>query len=194
MAAKPVVPVMIRTEFGDVLESEAFRDAQTMQGDLTYTPGWSEMRRAHDQQLKEVADGTRSPSKVDPLPVRLHLARRATYSGQPDNRKTTQFVNNGYRAVTKDDIGQHDWLTAKPPTATIGPGGELHYGDTVLMVCDAKSAARNAAQIQIRTNQMLRETAAADFVKLGERNQGTEPTVSVSPGETHKVGSAIKSK
>lgn len=195
MAAKPIVPTMIRTEFGDVLESDAFHSAAGgAQGDLTYTPGYSDMRRQRDAQLREVHEGKRSANDVMKLPVRLHLARRATYSGQPDNRKTIQFVNNGYRAVTKDDIGKNDWLKEMPPSATVGPGGELFYGDTVLMVCDAKTAAKNAAVVQMRTNQMLKDSASADFMKLGSHTPGTDPSVTVSPGEPIKVGSAIKSK
>ena len=194
MAAKPLVPTMIRTEFGDVLESEAFHAATGAQGDVTYVPGYSDMRRKRDQQLKEVADGKRSHNDVMHLPVRCHLTRTAKYSGQPDDRKSIEFRNQGYRAVTKDDIGQNDWITGMPEAAVVGPGGELRIGDTVLMVCDAKTAARNAAMVQMRTNQMIRETASADFLKLGDRHQGSDPTVTVSPGESIKVGSAIKSK
>lgn len=194
MAAKPVVPTMIRTEFGDVLESEAFHAATGAQGDMTYVPGYSDMRRLRDQQLKEVSEGRRNRKDVATLPVRLHLTRTAKYSGQPDDRKSIEFRNQGYRAVTKDDIGTHEWITGMPEAATLGPGGEIRVGDTVLMVCDAKTAARNAAMVQMRTNQMLRETAAADFMKLGDRNKGSDPSLTVSQGEPVKVGSAIKTK
>ena len=194
MAAKPLVPTMIRTEFGDVLESEAFQAATGAQGDVTYVPGYSDMRRQRDQQLKEVADGKRKAADVRTRPVRLHLTRVTKYSGQPDDRKAIEFRNQGYRAVTKDDIGKHDWITNLPEAAVLGPAGEIRIGDTVLMMCDAKTATRNAAIVQMRTNQMLKETAAADFMKLGDRNQGSDPSVTVTPGEPIQVGSAIKAK
>lgn len=194
MAAKPLIPTMIRTEFGDVLESEAFHASQGPQGDFTYVPGYSDMRRERDQHTKEVVDGKRAPKDVRALPVRLQWVRHAKYSGQPDNRKLVEFGNLHYRSVTKDDMGT-EWFKSMPEGAVLGADGTIHQGDCTLMMTDAKSAARAAAAIQYRTNQMTRsDSAAGKLMELGATHPGSDPTIDVKAGEEIRVGSSIKSK
>lgn len=190
---KPLVRTAIRTEFGDVLESEAFHAANGPQGDFTYVPGYSDMRRERDQQLSEVAQGKRDLKDVRTLPVRLQWVRHAKYSGQPDNRKPTEFGNLHYRQVSFDEVGKADWLKEMPEGAVKGADGAIHQGDCTLMVTDAKNAARNAAAIRVRTDAMVeRDSAAAKLMALGATKPGSDPSVEVKPGETVRAGSFIK--
>ena len=141
---KPLVPTTIRTEFGEVLESEAFRSQSGADGDFTYVPGYSDLRRARDQAQKEVIDGKRNAKDIPNLPVRLQWVRSVRVNNTPDNRKPVEFGNQSYRNVTQDDIGQ-PWFTGMPDGAVVEAGGEIRQGDCTLMVVDAPKAAKNAA-------------------------------------------------
>jgi hypothetical protein len=189
--AKPIVPTTIRTEFGEVLESDAFRDQNGANGDFTYVPGYSDLRRKRDQELKEVVEGKRSEKNVSRLPVRLQWVRSVRVNNTPDNRKPVEFGNQKYRNVTKDDMGK-EWFTGLPEGAVVEAGGEIRQGDCTLMVVEAENAARNAAAVQLRTNQMLKDTAAAQLMRLGETKPGSDPSYSASKGDTITVGSSIK--
>lgn len=190
---KPLIPTTIRTEFGEVLESDAFRDQSGAQGDFTYVPGYSDLRRKRDQELKEVAEGKRSDKNVSKLPVRLQWVRSVRVNNTPDNRKPVEFGNQKYRNVMKDDMGKA-WFTAMPEGAVVEAGGEIRQGDCTLMVCEADAAARNAASVQLRTNQMLKDTAASQLMRLGDTKPGSDPSYSASKGEQITVGSSIKQK
>ena len=190
---KPIVPAMIRTEFGDVLESEAFQAQSCAAGDHTYVPGYSDLRRQHDQDLKDVVDGKKKAADVTKLPVRLQWVRSVRLNMTPDNRKPVEFGNQSYRNVTKEDMGS-DWFTGMPEGAVIEAGGEIRQGDCTLMVCTAPKAAQNAAGVQFRTNQLLKDTAAAQLMQLGDTKPGSEPSFTASKGEEIKVGSSIQQK
>lgn len=193
MVAKPLVPATIRTEFGEVLESDAFHDQGGARGDFTYVPGYSDMRRKRDQEAKEVADGKRAANTVSKLPVRLQWVRSVRVNNTPDNRKPVEFGNQKYRNVTQADMGT-EWFTGMPEGAVIEAGGEIRQGDCTLMVCEAEKAARNAAAVQFRTNQMLNDASASRLMALGETKPGTDPSFTVSKGEEIRVGSSIKQK
>ena len=89
MAQRPLVPTTIRTEFGDVLDDPSFYDIGGADRDLTYVPGFSDMRRARDLGLAAIASGAKLKHEVDlkPLPVNLHWTRTTTIKGAPDGRK-----------------------------------------------------------------------------------------------------------
>jgi len=228
MTVRPLVPTAIRTEFGDVLEDASFYGIQ--QKDLTYVPGYSNLRRCRDlakglevarRQMysadeDEAALGKRNhkllqesirrnlgeagltaPSgeitekDVPTLPVRLQWVRTAKISGAPDSFKSVQYGTDGYREVTKADIGQ-SWLKEMPAGATFGVSESIHQGDCVLMVCDAKRAARNAAIVRHRVDQQT-ANAAGEFLQLGDSKPGTDPSFTVEPGRTIKAPpSAVK--
>lgn len=181
MTKRPLVETRIRTEFGDVLDDASFYDVGAADRDLTYVPGFSEMRRNRDLEIADVASGrkARHEAKLAPLPVNVRWVRHATPSGVPDGRKQITSSNLGYKAVTKDMVGKNEWLKELPPGATIAADGTVRKGDTMLMVTDAKNAARNAARKVAQTNRMVNDTAAAagGLVALGSTKQGTEPFV-----------------
>lgn len=228
MTVRPLVPTAIRTEFGEVLEDASFYTLQ--QRDITFVPGYSNLRRARDlakglevarrQMISvdedEVALGTRNHGllqesirrnlaeanipvpvgeirerDVPNLPVRLQWVRTAKISGAPDSFKSVQYGSDGYREVTKADIGQ-SWLKAMPAGATFGVSESIHQGDCVLMVCDQRQSARNAASIAYRTAQMTKN-AAGEFLQLGASKPGSDPSYSAEPGRTIKAPpSAVK--
>ena len=188
---KPLVATAIRTEFGEVIEDAAFYE--NAHRDLTYVPGYSDLRRARDKKLGEISQGKLPKhTKVDTLPVRLQWVRTAKASGAPDSYKQVQFGTDGYREVTQADVGQ-EWLTAVPAGAQVGPGGAIHQGDCVLMVCDAPRAARNAAVVQRHTERLTKDAPAANLMKLGDSARGADPTFTSEPGREIKAPpSAIK--
>lgn len=167
MPKRPLVNTAIRTEFGDVLEDPSFHDVAGVANDLTYVPGFSEMRRDRDLELAAVASGAkpRHEAKLTPLPVNVRWTRNFTPKGAPDGRKQITSGNLGYRAVTKADIGQHDWLKALPPGATLNADGTIQKGDTMLTVTDGKTAGRNVARRAVQTQRMI-DVAKADAAGL----------------------------
>lgn len=181
MAQRPIVPATIRTEFGDVLDDPAFRDVGGVDRDLTYVPGFSDMRRARDLELAAVASGQKlaRDAKLTPLPVNMRWVRRASTKGAPDGGKQIGSGNLGYRIVNKTQIGKEAWLTKIPPGATLEPDGAIVKGDCVLMVADGQTAARNAARKASATRSLTdaATAAAGGLIDLGTRKQGTDAFV-----------------
>ena len=184
MAQRPLVPTMIRTEFGDVQEDASFYDVGGADRDLTYVPGFSDMRRERDLELAAVASGkkARHEAKIAPLPVNCYWARtHKVGGGAPDNSKQIAHGNDGYKVVHKDDIGKQPWLKALPPGATIDADGAIRKGDSILMVTDAKTAGRNAARKQVATQRLSNVAnigaAAGGLLNVQGGAKGAEPYV-----------------
>ena len=182
MAKRPLVSATIRTEFGDVLETDAALQHGTR--DLCYIPGFSDMRQARDLELAAVASGAKPKhlARIDPLPVNARWTRKTTPRGAPDGAKQISTGNLGYRSATKADIGQ-DWLTELPPGAILAADGTIEKGDTMLMVCDGKTAARNAARKDAQTRRIDRETVAAagGLLAVGSKKEGLDPFIRTEP-------------
>lgn len=184
MAAKPIIETKVMTEFGEVLEDANFYAPQ-VGTDHSYVPGYSDLRKARDLAVAESKAGLRKPQDIPTLPVRLQWTRSMRVSGnEPDNTKEIEAGNDGYRVVTKADIGQ-EWLKELPPGAKIVAGGAIRKGDVTLMVCDNKRAARNAAQAHVRTMRevqdlskrpLMQSRAADPYIesKLGDKPIGQE--------------------
>jgi hypothetical protein len=181
MSQRPLVPTTIRTEFGEVLEDASFYDVGGADRDLTYVPGFSDMRRARDLELAAVASGKklRHEANIAPLPVNVRWTRTRNTRGEPDGRKQIAAGNDGYRAVNKAQIGKVDWLKELPPGAVIDPDGSIRKGDTVLMVADGETAKRNAARKAVATQRMSADVGAAagGLLDIGARTQGVEPYI-----------------
>ena len=179
---RPLVDTTIRTEFGDVFESPEFYDVSGADRDLTYVPGFSDMRRARDLELAAIAAGKkdRRDAKIEPLPVNCRWVRATTVRGDPDARKQIGAGNLGYELVTKQDIGQ-PWLKGLPPGATFAADGSVRKGDTVLMVAPGERAARNAAAKAAYTRRMNEDVDASlvrgDLHDVGARVKGADPYV-----------------
>lgn len=173
MADKPLVPSAVLTEFGEVYDSPEFYQSNGADKDHTYVPGYSDLRRERALAQARVRRGEIKQSDVPNLPVRLQWVRTLKTNNTPDNTKEVQAGNDGYRDVTKADIGQ-TWLTGLPQGAKVVAGGRIQKGDVTLMVCDAPKAARNAAAVVFQTKQMLTESPSA-LVKEGQRVRGADP-------------------
>ena len=181
MAVRPLVDTTIRTEFGDVQEDPSFYDVSGPDRDLTWVPGFSDMRRARDLELAAVASGKKAKheARVEPLPVNVRWVRHSTVRGEPDSRKQITSGNLGYATVNKAEVGKHEWLKALPPGATVAADGSIRKGDTVLMVATGAQAARNAARKAAQTDRMQREASAAKggLIDVGSRKEGLDPYV-----------------
>lgn len=177
---RPLVDTTIRTEFGDVLEDPSFYDVAGADRDLTYVPGFSDMRRARDLELAAVASGAKPAHKahLEPLPVNLRWVRHSTVRGEPDARKQITSANLGYVGVTKGDIGT-PWLRSMPPGTVFGADGTIRKGDTVLMVATGTQAARNAARKAAQTRRMQETAPAATggLLHVGGQREGADPYV-----------------
>lgn len=182
MTKRPLVETKIRTEFGDVLDDPSFHDVAGADRDLTYVPGFSDMRRARDIALADIASGKRQKHEVTltPLPVNVRWVRTTTVGGSPDGRKQIMAGNLGYTAVTKDSIGE-PWLTALPPGCVVNADGTLQKGDTMLFVADGATAARNAARKAAQTARMTDVAsigaAPGGLLNVASRKQGTDAFV-----------------
>ena len=163
MTKKPLIATGIVTEFGDVLDNPATLVGQFGQSkDLTYVKGFSDLRYQRDVALGEVARGERDPSTVPVLPVNLRFVRRANAKGEGDHKKVMQSQVRGYTPVTEADLeAAPAWCPETPAGLLQLPDGTFGHGDTVLMKCDAKTAARNAAARQLKTTQLVSGRQAA---------------------------------
>ncbi len=110
------------------------------------------------------------------MPVRLQWVRSTRISGTPDSNKQVQFGNDGYKVATTKDVGA-PWLKELPAGSTVMADGSIVKGDTVLMVCDNKTAAKNSAMNQREINRLAR-SAPSELIRVG----ATDPTYESTPG------------
>jgi hypothetical protein len=153
MGRRPLVETATQDEFG-VFED---KDETTFidRPDMTFVPGFSEIRHQRDLQVAEVVHGDRDPKTVRKLPVNCRWVRAISIDKQqPDARKIIQAEMDGYRKVTKDDVGK-EWLTSLPPASKILADGSIATGDTILMVAEAEAAARNRGRKRKMTEAAL---------------------------------------
>jgi hypothetical protein len=175
---RPIVPSGIMTEFGELMDDpKTLMDEMGMNRDVTYVPGFSDLRRA--------ADIARSQKQTpQPLPVNLRWARRTKANGTPNNERVVAHQGKGYVPATKDDIGK-PWLTALPAGAEILADGTIANADAVLMKCDARTAARNEAGKTLRW--MEQNTASQDeavkLVQASSKVKGSSVEVTKETGK-----------
>lgn len=141
----PLILTQPASEFGGIVTSVDFNDASIMDRDMSYVPGFSDLRRARDLKVAEYVNHKAQKGDIPELPVNMRWARNQSKDGKPDSSKVYGHSTKGYRFATKDDISPtNPWLTACPPGADIGADGVIRKGDTALMVADKATAARNA--------------------------------------------------
>ena len=180
---KPLVTAAVMTEFGPVLEDPSFLDPHGASGDLTWTPGWSELRRQRDLAHAEyVKTYSRQPTAKDlpTLPGQLVLARRSKpMSGLPDNTDVLTFGQEGFRVVTKDDIGKAWFCPDRklPVGSEILADGTVVKGDAVYMWADAGSAAKRAARRTQHTQDLVDSRAKVALEEEGRRHKGSDAYV-----------------
>lgn len=183
----PLVPSQPMTEFGAIEAESVFSDPHVMDRDLSYIPGWSEMRRTRDIQLAEVVAGKRSASDVITLPVNMRFARNQEKSGKPDSAKVFGHGRKGFRAVHAEKDKGQPWFTGLPPGANVNADGSVQVGDTTVMVCDRQSAARNELAKRYETENRLigaTNTFAHNLSQDNVRAKGADPTIEKLPAQT----------
>lgn len=193
MSAKPLTASQPLSEFGDLYQSSDFNDPHLMDRDQSYVPGFSEMRRNRDIKVAEYQAGTISRSDVPSLSVNLRWARNQLKSGAPDSSKPYAHGRKGYRIVTADMVGQ-EWLTELPPGAQIGPDKAIRNGDCILMVADAKDAARSEMAKRRQTDERIRgiEHSFAQNAQTAGANPAAQPTVTLDVPTTEPAKAGRK--
>lgn len=175
MSKRPLIRTTPVSEFGEA-EASAFETApdgdQVFMRDLTYVPGWSDLRRRRDTELAELAEGRRSASEVRTLPVNVRLVRRTSANGTFDGKKLMMAGVQGYKPITSDLMGTVDWFTAMPPGAKILENGEIvnAAGDMVYMYAEGPVAAQNLRRKSEKTLQLASqagEKVAGGVVEAG---------------------------
>jgi hypothetical protein len=174
MTKRPLIRTEPVSEFGEfeAADLDAFADDRAM--DNTYVPGWSDLRHRRDLELAEVAQGTRRPEDVSPLPVNVRMVRRTSAGGQFDGKKLMAAQNNGYRPITTEDVGE-DWFSDMPPGSKVLEDGSIvnAAGDLQYMYVPGPRAAVN---LQRKKQRMLDMAAMAGEKVAGgalENNGGT---------------------
>lgn len=184
--AVPLVLTQPASEFGDHADSPDFRNPHLMDRDMSYVPGFSDMRRARDLKVAEYVNHKAQRSDIPELPVNMRWGRNQNQAGKPDNTKIVGHSVKGYRPATKKDIGQ-PWLTAMPPGAVFLADDTIAKGDTILLVATKEDAARNArfkAEATQRRVSGMENSFEAIAGKDGAGWKGADPSVkkeSLSP-------------
>lgn len=163
---RPLVATQARAHLGEVRESEEFNDMSAAAQDLTYVPGYSDLRRTRD---RAIAEG----KKPQALPYRLQLVRVKNANGNPDGRMAAQWRALGYREVLHDEM--EGMGIAMPVGGMASTDGFVDVGDTRLFVCDALRAARNEKNWRRATDELQAtdsapalEAEGRKFAKPGE--------------------------
>lgn len=188
----PIIITQPPPEFGELTASPEFLDENAMDSDLTYVPGFSEHRLARDKAIVEVLRGRLPAKEVPTLPRNFRWERCQNKKGEPDTRPMIQAENSGYRVVTKDQVGEGKIVTAMPPGAHVAADGTIMQGDVVLMVTDAKRAARNEFQQRARTASATKG-AEAGFAAALEAMGGT-PAKGSAPYVHKEIGRPVRAE
>jgi len=151
---RPLLVTQQMTEFGAVLDDPEASSTLGQSADITWTPGWSQLRIQRDYEVLEVWQGKRKRADVTSLPGNVRLTKRCNTQGAPDQVKQMKAGQAGYRPVTKEDVGQ-PWFTALPAGATILADGTIAKGDCVYSFCPPQTAARNVKRKQDLTKSRL---------------------------------------
>lgn len=169
---RDLIPTGVHTEFGEVMDDPS---APTLGGrtvDVTYVPGHSDRRWERDVALAEARKGLRREADVPVLDGNVRWVRRSAANGAPGQSKEMKSKLKGYEYVRATDVGPGKRITEVPKGATLLPDGTYAMGDTVLMQCDAATAARNAYEKQRKTLDRLaasEEKAAMSGVDTEKR-------------------------
>lgn len=179
-------------EFGELKDSAEFLDPNTMDSDLTYVPGFSELRFQRDQAIVEVLKGKRRASEVPSLPVNFRWARFQNKKGEPDNRKVIRAGNRGYKVVTTADVGEGKLIPKLPAGAEFLADGTIRQGDTVLMIADAQRVARNELAKRARTESATKGAEAGFDAAL--KSMGARQVPGAAPFIQKEVGRTVRAE
>ena len=183
---KPIFNAQVASEFGEAdLADLPVYGKLAIEASRTYVPGFSDLRQKRDLEILEVKQGIRQGHEVSTLPVNVRWVRCQTpISAKPDGIKQITSKVKGYRAVEKSDEGK-EWFKEKPHGAEWQADGTLRLGDTVLMVTDAKTAARNQLAKQRDTARLAstNDTSADGLLGVVGQHKGAQPSVKKLTGD-----------
>ena len=192
----PLVPSLNLSEFGDIQNTAAFNERAGQDRDLSYVPGFSDLKRAREMKVAAFHHGTATMTEVRALdlPVNVRWARNQNRKGEPDNTKSFSHQRSGYRMATKKDVGTA-WLKELPAGASYGVGDCIRNGDTVLMVCDKESAAQNVQRKANITQERLVGAQGAFAQNLAAANvsvKGSDPYITKVDSPTTNTTNTTK--
>ncbi len=183
--AVPLVLTAPASEFGDHTQSVDFNDPTIMDRDMSYVPGFSDLRRARDLKVAEYTNHKVGREAIPEMPVNMRWARNQSKDGKPDSQKVFGHSQKGYRMASKADISPtNPWLTALPPGAEIGADGIIRKGDLALMVATKEQAAKNALVKAERTKRRvtgMEHGFAAAVANDRSGWRGADPTAKKEP-------------
>lgn len=181
---RPLIVSKPVDEFGEVTAELEEMDQNEMVRDLTYVPGWSELKFQRDAALADLANGRAVAGDVPSLPVNVRMVRRAGINGGTTGHKLMAAFNNGYKPITKAHIGQA-WFTALPPGARELEDGSIvnAAGDCQYMYCERPRAALNRRRA---TERMLAHAENAGLNPVDDEGSPT-PGITQSGGTFGKV-------
>lgn len=181
---RPLIVSKPVDEFGEVSADLEELDQTNMAADMTYVPGWSELKYQRDAALADLAAGRATAAEVPSLPVNVRMVRRAGINGAAEGRKTMMAFNNGYKPITKKHIGQ-TWFLDMPPGARELEDGSIvnAAGDCLYMYCEGPRAALNKRRA---TERMLAHAENAGLNPVDDDGTPT-PGITQSGGTFGKV-------
>ncbi len=181
---RPLIVSKPVDEFGEITAELEEMDQTNMAADMTYVPGWSELKYQRDAALADLAAGRGTAAEVPSLPVNVRLVRRSGLNGNTDGRKLMMAFNNGYKPITKKHIGQA-WFTALPPGARELEDGSIvnAAGDCQYMYCEGPRAALNKRRA---VEKMLAHAENAGLNPVDDDGTPT-PGITQSGGTLGKV-------
>lgn len=144
---RPMVISAPMSEFGEADPSYIAEDRMTtLQEDMQYVPGFSDLRYQRDIEMAEFHQGTRNGTDVSTLPVNCHWVRRSTVAGKTDQVQLMRKKLDKYRPVHKDEAGTKPWLTGLVDGWSYTPEGNIisSSGELQLMVLEGQAAANRA--------------------------------------------------
>jgi len=141
----PLIRTDTRAHLGEAQEKPEFADPALARGDLTYVPGWSDLRRQRDADVRE----GRKPA---PLPYRLQLVRVRNSMGLPDGQGAASWRAQGYQEVKVNEMKELG--IAMPIGGMASADGFVDVGDLRLFACDAQRAAQNEQNWRRATDEV----------------------------------------
>lgn len=145
MNTVPLVVTAPASEFGSLTQEVDFNDPHLMDRDMSFVPGFSNLRRERDIAVAEAVHHKRDVKDIPELPVNMRWGRNQNKRGEPDSTKLVSHNIKGYRPVTEKDVRpDNPWLTSLPPGAYVAADKTIRKGDTTLLVATKQDAARNA--------------------------------------------------
>ena len=170
---RPLVNSQPISEFGDtdMALMTDYRDLDFSE-DMLYVPGFSDLLRKREIEMREYKEGSRMGQDVSHLPANVRWTRCTSVGGKTDARKLMATKNVGYRPVTTTDVGK-PWLTQMGVGWTTQPDGTIinAAGDLQLMVLEGTAAANRAAW---KTDQWVSASKQVELASARDQ-QGVAP-------------------